>query len=64
MTFFFFLSCPEAVPIPCPTLHLVLAWTVPHQREVQGASQEISGLFASSPSWKAEGLLFLLSSLA
>lgn len=64
MTFFFFLSCPEAVPIPCPTLHLALAWTVPHQREVQGASQEISG-FASSPnSTQAEGLLFLLSSLA
>ena len=56
---FFFLSCPEAVPTPCPTLHLVLARTVPHQREGEGGSQEVSGLFASSPSSRqAKGLLF------
>uniref|UniRef100_G1PKV3 Suppressor of fused homolog n=1 Tax=Myotis lucifugus TaxID=59463 RepID=G1PKV3_MYOLU len=42
----------EAVPIPCPTLHLVLAWTVPHQREVQGASQEISALCLLPPQFK------------
>lgn len=58
MTFFSF-PVQRLSPHPAPLSTLVLAWTVPHQREGEGASQEVSGLFTSSSgSRPAEGLLF------
>lgn len=59
MTFFFF-PVQRLSPHPAPLSTLVLAWTVPHQREGKGASQEVSGLFISNPSSRqAEDLFFL-----
>lgn len=49
MTFFSF-PVQRLSPHPAPLSTLVLAWTVPHQREGKGARQEVSGLVTSSPS--------------
>lgn len=58
MTFFF--PVQRLSPHPAPLSSLVLAWTVPHQREGKEASQEVSVLFTSNPnSRQAEDLLFL-----
>lgn len=55
MTFFFF-PVQRLSPHPALLSTLVLAWTVPHQREGEGASQEVSGPpTASTSSRQAEG---------
>lgn len=54
MTFFFPLQ--RLSPHPAPLSTLVPAWTAPHQREGEGASQEVPGPSTSSPSSRqAEG---------
>lgn len=50
MTFFFCFPVQRLSPHPAPFSTLVLAWTVPYQREEEGARQEVSDLSASSPS--------------